>query len=351
MAIPSQAPATATWSAAVGPDWQVEPPAVVARHLLHAASRRSFLGAPLRVADPVLRASLAEQDRAPQWEYAYRWPGPVLVEPVHGYLVTAPGRLVAESVPYSRHVGPPPPLTAAPALRVPALVSLREDGDGNYYHFLDDVLGRFELLDRLGVDPGLPVLISPRLAAAGYFRTALELSAALRARQWLVQDGPVEAGEVVFAKPLPHAPPTLAAVADLFDVRHGDPAGERRLLVLRDPKRGRHLTQGAEVEALCRERGFEPVDCDRLTMREQVALFRQARHVVGPHGAGLVNLLWRRGAPADLLELFPPDTSPAHYHWLCTSFGFGYDALRGVDGSAATGFRVDLDALAAALPA
>lgn len=307
---------------------------------------------PVPVADPVLARSLAEQDAAPQSEYAYAWREPCLVEPVHGYVVTGPGRLVEESVPYSWHVGLPPQPPGPPAVQVPALVSLRDDGDGNYYHFLDDVLGRLVLFDRLGVDPALPLLIRASLARRPYFVAALAMSPRLRARRWLVQEPgqTVGAGEVVFGKALPHSRSTLEPVADLL--QPAPPPGPdegRRVLLVRDPARGRHLRNAAEVQQVCVELGFEVVDADRLDLAAQVALFAAARHVVGPHGAGLVNLLWRRGRPASLLELFPPDASPAHYHWLCSSFGFAYDALRGSEGSTAGGFTVDADRLAAAL--
>ncbi len=332
------------------PPWSVVPPDEVAPHLLHAASRKEFAGRPVEVRDPGLAASLREQDDAAQWEYAYRWPGPCVVEPTLGYVVVAPGRLVAESLPYYRHIGWPAALPQAPRTRVPAVASLRDTGDVNYYHFLDDVLGRLELFDRVGVPRDVPLLISATLAEQPYFRSALRMSAALRARSWLVQglDEPVEAGEVWFGKPLPHARRTLEASASLVDPAPA-PAGDRRILLVRSPARIRHLTNGAAVAAVCRDAGFEAVDADGLDLAEQVALFRSARHVVGPHGAGLVNLLWRRGADCSLLELFPPDASPAHYAWLCRSFGFGYDALRGTSGSTADGFAVDPDELADAL--
>ena len=333
------------------PHWLVEPPEQVARHLLHAASRREFAHLQVELDDPVLAASLREQDARPQWEYAYRWRGPCVVEPSLGYVITGPGCLVAESLPYWRHIGFPTSEPPATSVRVPALVSLRDTGDTNYYHFLDDVLGRLELADRIGVPDDLPLLVSAALAERPYFAQALARSARLRARQWLVQppDTAVEADQVWFLKALPHSRRTLSAAAHLLEAPPADPAADRRVLLVRAASRGRHVRNAAEVEQVCRERGFEVVDADRLALDEQVALFGSARYVVGAHGAGLVNLLWRRGAPCSLLELFPPDASPAHYHWLCASFGYGYDALRGTAGSTAEGFDVDPDALARAV--
>ena len=333
------------------PVWQAELPERVAPHLLHAASRREFAGVRVDVDDPVLSASLREQDAQPQWEYAYRWPGPCTVEPGLGYVVTAAGRLVLESLPYSRHIGPPVAEVPDRTRRVGSLVSLRDTGDVNYYHFLDDVLGRLELFDRIGVPDDVPLLVSAALAGRPYFRDAVARSSRLRARSWLVQspDEAVVADEVWFGKALPHCRRTLSAAADLLEMLPADPAADRRVLLVRSPARTRHLRNAADVEAVCLDRGFEVVDADLLGLEEQMALFSQARFVVGPHGAGLVNLLWRRGAPCSLLELFPPDASPAHYHWLCASFGYDYAALRGCSGSTAGGFDVDVDAFAVAV--
>lgn len=333
------------------PSWPVEPPERVAPHLLHAASRREFAGARVDVDDPVLAASLREQDAQPQWEYVYRWPERCTVEPHLGYVVTADGRLVLESLPYWRHIGHPPSEPPARTRHVPSLVSLRDTGDVNYYHFLDDVLGRLELFARIGVPDDVPLLVSAALADRAYFQDALAMSSRLRRRQWLVQapDEAVVADEVWFGKALPHSRRTLSAAADLLEAPPADPAADRRILLVRSPALVRHVRNAADVEAVCLDRGFEVVDTDALGLAEQVRMFSQARHVVGPHGAGLVNLLWRRGAPCSLLELFPPDASPAHYHWLCTSFGYAYAALRGCGGSTAGGFDVDPDALAVAV--
>lgn len=333
------------------PSWEVEPADQVARHLLHAASRREFAHVPVELDDPVLGASLREQNARPQWEYAYRWRGPCHVEPSLGYVVTGPGRLVAESLPYWRHIGFPTCDLADSRVRVPAVVSLRDTGDTNYYHFLDDVLGRLELCDRIGVPDDLPLLVSAALVERPYFGQALARSPRLRARHWVVQppDRAVEADEVWFVKAMPHSRRTLCAAADLLQVPAADAAADRRVLLVRASVRGRHVRNATQVEQVCRERGFEVVDADTLDLDDQVALFGRARYVVGAHGAGLVNLLWRRGAPCSLLELFPPDASPAHYHWLCASFGYSYDALRGTAGSTTEGFDVHPGALARAV--
>jgi asparagine synthase (glutamine-hydrolysing) len=58
----------------------------------------------------------------------------------------------------------------------------------------------------------------------------------------------------------------------------------------------------AEVLALLEPHGFVAVQSEKLSVGEQIALFRDATHIVAPHGASLTNLLHsRRGS---VLELF-----------------------------------------------
>jgi capsular polysaccharide biosynthesis protein len=79
--------------------------------------------------------------------------------------------------------------------------------------------------------------------------------------------------------------------------------GHRRLYVTRRRAGRRHVINEAELVPVLNDLGFEVVECEALTFRAQVALFREAEIVVGPHGAGLTNLVW---APAGcrVLELF-----------------------------------------------
>src|SRR5439155_8720213 len=105
---------------------------------------------------------------------------------------------------------------------------------------------------------------------------------------------------------------------------------ERVLLVRRNT--GREFLNLNEVLDTCHRYGFRPVDTSRMSLSEQIDLFGRAGYVIGAHGAGLMNLLFQRGAPLSLLELFPDSPSSigwimAHYFYLCRALGFGYYAM------------------------
>jgi hypothetical protein len=336
--------------------WQPVPAAQIAPFLVHAQTEYPFRHLPIDLDAPAIVRSFRHYNNAPQHAYVYHLRRRTVLEPVHGYAVWGTRGIVPESMPYWYHVGYPSFAAHVlrrklrPVQRERAVVSLHEFGDNNYYHFYGDVLGKLALLDQHGISADLPVVVSARLAAKPYFRAAVARSVQLQARRWIVQDRQlIDADEVVVCKTLPHMRASFDWILDLLNVPPADPHAAARIFLTRNAGRGRHLGNAAAVAQVCREYGFALVDADGLTLDEQIRCFAQARYVVGIHGAGLTNLIFRRGAPCSLLELFPPDNVPPHYYWLAHNYDWSYDALVGRAGAAWGAFDVDIDLLRAKL--
>jgi hypothetical protein len=80
--------------------------------------------------------------------------------------------------------------------------------------------------------------------------------------------------------------------------------GTRRLWISRGRARNRRLQNEDEIFSILAPFGFEKVELESMSFREQVDRFAQAETVAGPHGAGMTNLMFApRGAR--VLELFP----------------------------------------------
>jgi capsular polysaccharide biosynthesis protein len=91
----------------------------------------------------------------------------------------------------------------------------------------------------------------------------------------------------------------------------------------------RRLANEAELIAALEPAGVVPVVLEEMSLVEQAALFRQAELVVGPHGAGLTNVVFGR-APCSVVELVMD-----HYqHWvfrrLAALAGLDYDCVPGL---------------------
>ena len=304
--------------------------------------------------DPRLRQQFEQDNRNwTQDEYLLLYEKPCIIEPHYGWALSPENKLIYPSLGFSRVPYLPKPdsrvkdLRDAPLEEYPELVSLRDTGEENYYHFYNDVLAKlFFLEEKLGLSPNVPLLVNKRLYDRPYFQYFLA-HPYLRDRQWVVQDEQyIRSHRTYFCKPLTHTPQYYRRILEMVrpEDRVGTGPRDRRLFITRSPERLRFIENNAEIANICLKMGFEVLDFDELTLSEQIQAVGQARYVVGIHGAGLANVLFRGGHPLGLLEIYPPATYfPFHYIMLANQFGYQYDGLIGLPGSQpfSGGFRVD----------
>ena len=79
---------------------------------------------------------------------------------------------------------------------------------------------------------------------------------------------------------------------------------QERIYVSRKLAVKRHLTNEDDFLGVLEKHEFQKVYLEQMNIREQVELFSSASHVIGPHGAGLTNVIF---APFDvkILEIRP----------------------------------------------
>lgn len=95
----------------------------------------------------------------------------------------------------------------------------------------------------------------------------------------------------------------------------------------------RPLPNEDELEKLMVDSGYDVVYLEQLPWEAQIALFRQAAVVVGPHGAGLANLAF--SAPGTtLVELTSGAMYNRCYEWLCHAGQYRYASVQ-IDGDLA----------------
>ena len=305
--------------------------------------------------DPRLRQQF-EKDNYDwtQDEYLLIYDKPCVIEPRYGWALSAQNRLIFPSLGFSRASYLQKPAAKAKTLRravldeYPELISLRDTGEENYYHFYNDVLAKlFFLEEKIGLSPDIPLLISKKLYDRPFFQY-FQQHPYLRDRQWIVQgeDQYIRSRRTYFCKPLTHTPHYYSRVLAMVRAEDLQPGGptDRRLFITRSPKRLRFIENNDEIAAICQKLGFEAIDFDKLTLQQQIWAISQARYVVGIHGAGLTNMLFRGGQPLGLLEIYPPSNYfPFHYILMANQLGYQYDGLIGQPGKTrfSGGFYVD----------
>jgi len=109
--------------------------------------------------------------------------------------------------------------------------------------------------------------------------------------------------------------------------------------------RGRKIVNFPELKAVLDNFGFDVYKFEELEVSEQISIISDADVVVGPHGAGFVNVLF--GDDLTVLELLGPEKRKATFYLFSKSLGHDYGFLLcDRDGD---GLRVDVSELSATL--
>jgi hypothetical protein len=294
-----------------------------------------------------------------QEEFLLEFNKPCWIEPEYGWAMMPPNYLIYESIAFSRtdHQRKPDLVKfwrRKHTRSFSKIVSLRDSGEENYFHFYNDVLSKIFFLKEQGVQiEQLPVVVSAKLWDKPYFKFILSQSEYLNKLNWVVQDSDyIYCESAIFCKPLTHRSDLWKEVTATLITRLPKLV-TRKVFLTRQKARLRFIENGVDIEAISRSRGYEIVDTDVLTPAQQIELFSTISHLVGIHGAGLTNMAFCPPG-CRVLELFPPPDLgylPYHYILLAKIKRFSYRALIGSppDMRFSGGFKIDADKFTEAL--
>ena len=162
----------------------------------------------------------------------------------------------------------------------------------NYFHFLVEVLPRVLHVRQVAPD-AVPVFAAPMPAFAADVLDTLGIA-------YRVVDDEIvlRCDDVWVCEPVPSDWPHPRDLDLLVEVIAGsvpraDVAGADRVYVTRQGA-SRSIADEAMVEAHVTDIGFTVVRMESLSFAEQVAVLREARIVLAPHGAGMANIVFSR---------------------------------------------------------
>lgn len=184
------------------------------------------------------------------------------------------------------------------------VVSLVGPWAEEYFHWIADYLTRLEAVDRYahttGVEPTVLVPADP----PSWLTESLALAGVQPARRRSWNGGRLRCRRFVVPSLRRHAfphrqgymysPAALRTLADRLrgGVDDGSIDGTGRIYISRANAEGRHVVNEKELLTALSAYGFERYVLEDLSVGEQVALFSNAEAVVGPHGAGFINLIF-----------------------------------------------------------
>ncbi len=326
----------------------------------------------------------------------------VVIEPQSGFAIADYGLLIETSVSNAfaardRYLGEMfnlPPLWRYVRARIrrrylmelEEVVVLSTAWSSNYFHFYRDFLPKILMLEEANIDPAIPVLVPDRLFDQPFFREAIQSKRLAQwnfispqgkfiksksivfcsATQFVVMDRSIEAGPEILSRSAAglkyvESPAQIIALLDLAD-GSPPPRAERRIFLTRSPVRERNLSNYDEIERLVRERDFEVIDTDGMSLREQAQLFRECRYLIGIHGAGLTNVIFAYEHDLSLLQLRQPGEEHlwTDFDLMCHALGFDHQEIIGTSehgpeyfpslgSSRYTSFHVDVAVLRAGI--
>ncbi len=230
-------------------------------------------------------------------------------------------------------------------IQLKRIISLRDTGEENYFHFYNDILAKLFYLRDHQIDVNeFVVLVSDHLYSKPYFQYFLKNSF-LASLQWHVQTQEwIHFEEAIFCKPFTHTKKYLDEILQLVkpEIVVGD---AKRIFLTRSSKSLRYVENLEQLKPVLDKYNFQIVDTSNLSMQDQIVLFSKCRYLVAVHGAGITNILFRRGNAMSLVEIVHPSPYiPFHYSLLATLFGCRYWAIMGSKGkhSGQGGFQVNL---------
>lgn len=298
-----------------------------------------------------LRLSRWEDPAWTQDEYVLVFGRPGVIDPQTGWAITGGRRLIYPSLGFSRapHVKRPGLSIffsrRREAVALARIISLRDTGEENYFHFYNDVVAKLYFLEDAGFSlQEYSIVVGEKLAEKSYFKALMHVEK-FRSLRWHVQRTEIVTfQEAVFCKPLTHTVKYFKqCVADLAGKL--SPAGDLRLFLTRSRSSFRYINNEEAIMPVLHQYHFKVIDTADLSLHEQIVLFRQCRYLIAVHGAGITNIIYRMGAPLSLIEIAPPVPHyiPFHYIMLCEMFQFDYRAIVGTTGKAwgTGGFELD----------
>lgn len=193
----------------------------------------------------------------------------------------------------------------------------------NYYHWTIECLPRIRLLEMYADHHGeYPDLLIPSDRPSWMDETIGRINYSGRVVSW---DGDIAHIDKLVVPSFPD--PTVEECRWLRDRmrRSGSFDRENRIFISRSDASVRQIANMEEITPILERFGFTQYILSELSVSEQIELFSNAEIVVGPHGAGLTNVIYSSGI--DVVELFG-DKQIASYARLSTLLDYEYTPFK-----------------------
>jgi hypothetical protein len=220
--------------------------------------------------------------------------------------------------------------------RVAIISSLMPD---NYYHWMFDILPRFEIVQKSGLMPDYYVVNT----TTQFQKDSLNvLNIPPHRILNPTRNTHIEADELMIPSligPVYSMTPQLLACKFLrstFLQKIKTRKPHRALYITRTDASNRHVINEAEIREEVLDHGFEVISLSNVPLLQQVELFSEAKIVVGPHGAGFTNAVFCQPGCV-LIEFMPEGWKIDCFERLARLVGMEYYSIVGMESDTSNG--------------
>jgi hypothetical protein len=183
---------------------------------------------------------------------------------------------------------------------------LAQNSPQAYYHWIVEMLPKLELLDRIPDSHAIPLIVGADMNK--FQRDSLQMLGVQEERLLKFDETCWGFNQLYFPMlPGPTGCPSPRAIewlrGRLLPRATPPPTKSRRIYLTRRDVPKRRVLNEPEVSHFLKRHGFESICPGDLSFAQQVGLFRDAKVVVAPHGAGATNMIFAAEG-AVLIELF-----------------------------------------------
>ena len=238
---------------------------------------------------------------------------------------------VAEDFAVARRVWPDPPRELEGTY-----LHLDNEVRGHFGHLLTESVSRFWTWEEaLRIDPEVKVLVGATALRPELLPYELEVYEAggIPADRIIVLDEPVQVQRLISGSPMfshpqfvhPRIVDTWDTVGDRLAAKATSTDWPRRIFIGRETDKRACLNAG-DVEAIFIEHGFEVVFPEKLSLGDQVQMFRSAEVIAGYAGSGLFQTMFVP-EPTHVIQVCPASYVPRNEYLIAAVRGHRLDSI------------------------
>lgn len=215
--------------------------------------------------------------------------------------------------------------------------------EDNYYHWLTECLSRLYLLKNADIKPDY-YIVNNALPFQKQWLELLGINQKKIISSQSDENGLIQPDSLVITTfinnsiPIKYSPDRISYYKMWLPSWIGEQYKEIAENIKVEPQNNIYITRKNacyrkiinenELIPILDEYNFQIVDLDRLTVIEQIKVFRSAKVVVGIHGAGLVNMFFA-GKTCRILEIYPKNYYDPSFRLQAKTLGLDYHYLIG----------------------